>query len=115
MTLPSYEEALRDSGHGPVSVSSATTSLGNSGSGRHGQMYESGLTITAPESGHHQTAICGVNDRSLVSGEALVLHEVLLCNRIEEALFLMTSQLASWPMVETLRLVIILVIKQPCF
>ena len=87
MTLPSYEEALRDSGHGPVSVSSATTSLGNSGSGRHGQMYESGLTITAPESGHHQTAICGVNDRSLVSGEALVLHEVLLCNRIEEALF----------------------------
>ena len=68
VTLPSYEEALRDSGHGPVSVASATTSLGNSASSRHGPIYESGLTITAPESGHHQTAICGVNDRTMVTG-----------------------------------------------
>ena len=109
MTLPSYEEALRDSGHGPVSVSSATTSLGNSGSGRHGQMYESGLTITAPESGHHQTAICGPNDRSLVSGEALV-SRVALLKEWKKLFFRMTSQLASEFIVETLRHVITLVI-----
>ncbi len=67
MTLPSYEEALRDSSHGGAVPISSTTNLGSSSSSRHAPIFESGLTIAPQENGHHQTALCAPNDRSIVA------------------------------------------------
>jgi hypothetical protein len=66
VTLPSYEEALRDSGHGSVP---ATSSTNHGSASRHAPIFESGLSVTAVEAGgHHPTAHCAANDRSALAG-----------------------------------------------
>ncbi len=58
VTLPSYEEALRDSGHGSVAVPVSATANPGSSSGRHGTLYESGLTVAAQVSMLNHSFLC---------------------------------------------------------